>query len=249
VAPDLLKNRFHLSVSFSKPRSDGQLRPTQRVSTSTTPKRHEGHRRHRAPTLWRCRHAILIVEKCQTVLRAGRPLSKPSTSHETTWVQSNSKLARDAQRPSLRRFRAPQSRKWSMETRTRAKQRVPQSPSQRPRAMITEDLSHLRAKARTKKLSRLCSSWARDEDQERITVHAHVAGSDIQTVNAASRRQTCPDPTCGYVHRDNRHGDVLHCVNPSWDCNWQGDVDHVASMTSHQGPKIARSTGSLPMRK
>ena len=32
------------------------------------------------------------------------------------------------------------------------------------------------------------------------------------------------------VHSDNRHGDVFHCRNPYWDCNWQGDVDHVAAM-------------------
>ena len=114
--------------------------------------------------------------------------------------------------------------------RTRAKKRVPQLPSQRPKEIIIEDLSHLRGKGRSKKISRLCSSWARDENKERITVHAYVGGSGIQTVNAAYTSQTCPDPTCGYVHRDNRHGDVFHCRNPYWDCNWQGDADHVAAM-------------------
>ena len=114
--------------------------------------------------------------------------------------------------------------------RTRAKKRAPQSPSQRPREIIIEDLSHLRGKAKSKKISRLCSSWARDENQERITVHAHVGGSDIKTVNAAYTSQTCPNPTCGYVSSDNRSGDVFHCSNPYWDCNWQGDADHVASM-------------------
>uniref|UniRef100_UPI0023F2620E zinc ribbon domain-containing protein n=1 Tax=Ferrimicrobium acidiphilum TaxID=121039 RepID=UPI0023F2620E len=77
---------------------------------------------------------------------------------------------------------------------------------------------------------RLCSSWARNENQERITVHAYVGGSGIKTVNAAYSSQTCPDPTCGYVHSDNRHGDMFHCRNPYWECNWQGDVDHVAAM-------------------
>ncbi|WP_428994700.1 zinc ribbon domain-containing protein [Ferrimicrobium acidiphilum] len=63
-----------------------------------------------------------------------------------------------------------------------------------------------------------------------MTVHAYVGGSGIKTVNAAYSSQTCPDPTCGYVHSGNRHGDVFHCRNPYWDCNWQGDVDHVAAM-------------------
>jgi len=114
--------------------------------------------------------------------------------------------------------------------RTRAKKRVPQPPSQRPREIIIEDLSHLRGKARSQKISRLCSSWARDENQERITVHAYVGGSDVKTVNAAYTSQTCPDPACGYVHRDNRHGDMFHCRNPYWECNWQGDADHAAAM-------------------
>ncbi len=114
--------------------------------------------------------------------------------------------------------------------RTRARKRVPQLPSQRPREIIIEDLSHLQGKARSKNISRLCSSWARAVNQERITVHAYVGGSGIKTVNAAYSSQTCPDPTCGYVHRDNRHGDVFHCRNPYWECNWQGDVDHVAAM-------------------
>ena len=114
--------------------------------------------------------------------------------------------------------------------RTRAKKRIPQHPSQRPREIIIEDLSHLRGKAKSKKISRLCSSWARDENQERMTVHAHAGGSGIKTVNAAYTSQACPDPTCGYVSSDNRHGDTFHCRNPYWDCNWQGDADHVASM-------------------
>ncbi|MHB8344168.1 MAG: zinc ribbon domain-containing protein, partial [Ferrimicrobium sp.] len=114
--------------------------------------------------------------------------------------------------------------------RTRALSRVRQLPSQRPRSIITEDLSHLRGKTRSKKISRLCSSWARAENKERMTVHAHVGGSDVKTVNAAYTSQTCPDPTCGYVSSDNRHGDMFHCRNPYWECNWQGDVDHVAAM-------------------
>ncbi|MHB8190235.1 MAG: zinc ribbon domain-containing protein [Ferrimicrobium sp.] len=114
--------------------------------------------------------------------------------------------------------------------RTRASGRVPQAPSQRPREIIIEDLSHLQGKAKSRKISRLCSSWARAENQERMTVHAHVGGSDVKTANAAYTSQTCPDPTCGYVHKDNRHGDMFHCRNPYWECNWQGDVDHVAAM-------------------
>ncbi|MHB0886799.1 MAG: zinc ribbon domain-containing protein [Bacillota bacterium] len=33
-------------------------------------------------------------------------------------------------------------------------------------------------------------------------------------------------PTCGYVHKDNRHGDRFHCPQ----CGWDGDADVVAGM-------------------
>ncbi len=136
--------------------------------------------------------------------------------------------------------------------RTRANGRAPQHPSQRPKEIITEDLSHLGGKAKSKKISRLCSSWARDENQERIMVHAHVGGSGIKTVNAAYTSQTSPNPTCGYVSFDNRSGDVFHCRNPYWDCNWQGDADHVASMNIKsriQDHQIDRFTPYTEVRK
>jgi len=83
--------------------------------------------------------------------------------------------------------------------RTRARGKVPQLPAHRPRRVIVEDLAHLRGKAKTKKISRMCSSWARSENEERMAVHAYIGGSDVRVVNAAYTSQTCPDPACGYV--------------------------------------------------
>ena len=114
--------------------------------------------------------------------------------------------------------------------RTRKSGKAHRSSTQRPRSIIVEDLSHLQGKAKSKKVSRVCTSWARSVNIERITVHAYVGGSDVETVNAAYTSQTCPDPTCGYVSSDNRHRDTFHCRNPHWDCTWQGDADHVAAM-------------------
>ncbi len=114
--------------------------------------------------------------------------------------------------------------------RTRARGRVTQAPSQRPRLIIHEDLSHLRGKAKSKKLSRLCSTWMRAETEGRMVVHAYRGCSPTKAVNAAYTSQTCPEPSCGYVHADNRSGDRFHCRNPYWDCNWQGGADQVAAM-------------------
>ncbi len=114
--------------------------------------------------------------------------------------------------------------------RTRAKGRVPQIPSQRPSLIVCEDLSHLRGKAKSKKLSRLCSAWARSETQGRMNIHTHRGSSPTKAVNAAYTSQRCPEPDCGYVHKDNRNGDMFHCRNPYWNCNWQGGADKVAAM-------------------
>ena len=136
--------------------------------------------------------------------------------------------------------------------RTRALGKVARSLEQRPSLLVTEDLSHLQGKAKSKKISRMCSSWARRENEERTAVHAFVGGSDVKTVNAAYTSQTCPDPACGYVSKDNRHGDRFHCRNPYWDCNWQGDADYVAANNLFKridDPDISRFTPYIEVRK
>ena len=54
-----------------------------------------------------------------------------------------------------------------------------------------------------------------------VVVHASISGVDAKKVNAVHASQTCPEPTCGYVHEDNSGGDRFHCRNLYWDCNWQ----------------------------
>jgi hypothetical protein len=115
-----------------------------------------------------------------------------------------------------------------------------------------EDLSHLRGKAKSKKISRVCASWARAENEERMAVHAYLGGSEVKTANAAYTSQTCPDPDCGYVLRDNRNGDRFHCRNPYFDCNWQGDADQVAAMNLKSrvdDPLIHRYTPHAEVKK
>ena len=48
---------------------------------------------------------------------------------------------------------------------TRAKCRAPQVAFRRPRALVVEDLSHLGAKSKSKKLLRICSTRMRSENQ------------------------------------------------------------------------------------
>ena len=103
---------------------------------------------------------------------------------------------------------------------------VRQALRSRPAVVAMEDLSHLRGRTRSRKLSRIVSRWARSALRERLEFRSQAGGSRLETVNAAYTSQTCPNPACGYVHRDNRHGDRFHCLR----CGWDGDADVVAAM-------------------
>jgi putative transposase len=96
----------------------------------------------------------------------------------------------------------------------------------RPSVVVVEDLSHMRGRTKSRQLSRIVSRWARSALRERLAFRTQAGGSRLETVNAAYTSQTCPNPTCGDVHRDNRHGDRFHCLH----CGWDGDADVVAAM-------------------
>ncbi len=104
----------------------------------------------------------------------------------------------------------------------------------RPAVVVVEDLPHLRGRTKSRKLSRIVSRWARSHLRERLEFRTQAGGSRLETVNAAYTSQTCPIPTCGYVHKDNRHGDRFHCL----ECGWDGDADVAAGMNLLQRLEI-----------
>ncbi len=96
----------------------------------------------------------------------------------------------------------------------------------RPSVVAVEDLSHLLGRTKSRRLSRIVSRWARSALRERLEFRAEAGCSRLETVNAAYTSQICANPACGFVHRDNRHGDSFHCLQ----CGWDGDADVVAGM-------------------
>lgn len=94
-----------------------------------------------------------------------------------------------------------------------------------PRVIAVEDLSHMPGRTRSHKLSRIVSRWMRSALRERLEFGSEAGGSRLVTVNAAYTSQTCPHPACGYVHRENRHGDRFQCLQ----CGYGGDADVIAS--------------------
>jgi len=93
-----------------------------------------------------------------------------------------------------------------------------------PSTLITERLD-IRGKAKSKHLARLVSQWARGTLKDRIEFLASAGGSRREQVNPAYSSQTCPVPTCGFVHADNRQGDAFQCLK----CGHADDADRVAA--------------------
>jgi putative transposase len=93
----------------------------------------------------------------------------------------------------------------------------------RQSAVIVTEKLDIRGKAKSKKLSRRVSLWARRTLSDRVESLASAGGSCREQVNPAYSSQTCP--LCGYVHRGNRQGDAFQC----WHCGHADDADRMAA--------------------
>ena len=125
-------------------------------------------------------------------------------------------LGRKKQIARQRRQRAEMERLINTAIRQVARQR-------QPKTVATEKLD-IRGKAQSKKISRRVSQWTRSILKERTEFLASVEGFHRQQVNPAYTSQTCP--TCGLVHKDNRHGDAFQCLN----CGHVNVADRVAAI-------------------
>ena len=92
----------------------------------------------------------------------------------------------------------------------------------KPAVVVTERLD-IRGKAKSKHMSRLVSNWHRTTLKERIEFLALVEGFHHKQVHPAYTSQKCP--TCGYVDRDNRAGDIFQCLR----CKHSDHTDRVAA--------------------
>jgi IS605 OrfB family transposase len=92
-----------------------------------------------------------------------------------------------------------------------------------PTIIVTERLD-IRGRAKSKKMSRLVSYWMRSALKERLDFLALVEGFHHKQVNPAYSSQTCP--TCLFVHKNNRRGDIFKCLN----CGYTDHADRVAAI-------------------
>jgi len=92
-----------------------------------------------------------------------------------------------------------------------------------------ENLRGLGGKFRSKRLSRIVSTWARGLLKNRLTFKASAGGSRREQVTPSYSSQMCP--RCGFVHYQNRRGDRFRRTVPvrGLFCGHGGDSDAVAA--------------------
>jgi IS605 OrfB family transposase len=95
-------------------------------------------------------------------------------------------------------------------------QSIQEVMSTRPTLVVVEDLSGMRGRTKSKKLSRQVSLWMRAILKDRLLFKVQAGGSCLQAVLSAYTSQECS--SCGYTHSDNRKGDHFRCL-------WCGMVD------------------------
>jgi IS605 OrfB family transposase len=93
----------------------------------------------------------------------------------------------------------------------------------KPATIVTERLD-IRGKAKSKGMSRLVSYWMRGSLKERLSFLALAEGFCHKQVNPAYTSQMCP--TCLFVHKGNRAGDIFHCLN----CGHTDHADRIAAI-------------------
>jgi transposase len=82
---------------------------------------------------------------------------------------------------------------------------------QSPRQVIIEDISHMRGRTKSKKVSRIVSLWMRGVLQERASFKITARGSRLQAVASAYTSQECSN--CGFTAKENRTGDCFRCLH------------------------------------
>jgi IS605 OrfB family transposase len=90
--------------------------------------------------------------------------------------------------------------------------------------VIVSERLDIRGKAKSKEISRQVSYWMRGSLKERLDFLAPVEGFDHKQVNPAYTSQMCP--TCLFVHKDNRKGDIFQCLH----CGHRDVADRVAAI-------------------
>ena len=125
--------------------------------------------------------------------------------------------------------------KGEADVRRRISQAVRAVLADHPEVVVAEDLTHMRGRTKSRKLSRKVSRWMRQSLRERLDFLSGAGGSRLEIVNAAYSSQECP--ACGYVNRGNRTGDLFRCLK----CGFAAHADRVGAINTmhrHTDPEL-----------
>ncbi|MCK9596439.1 RNA-guided endonuclease TnpB family protein [Candidatus Pacearchaeota archaeon] len=95
------------------------------------------------------------------------------------------------------------------------------------KTIVVEDLKNVKHKTKGKintKFMNKLQRWVYSYFLRRLQLTCEESGVQIHKVNPAYTSQTCPN--CGYIHKDNRIGEVFKCKS----CGYTEDSDYVGSL-------------------
>jgi len=93
-----------------------------------------------------------------------------------------------------------------------------------PDEIVVEKLNFKNSKL-SKKMNRLLSKFGKSEITKKLDAISEELGIKITYVNPAYTSQTCPNPDCGYVAKNNRNKEAFHCKM----CGFKGHADVVGA--------------------
>ena len=94
----------------------------------------------------------------------------------------------------------------------------------KPAKIVYEDLTHMRGKAKSKKMSRLVSLWIRGIIRKRLDFKSLEKDFALKPVNCAYSSSVCPK--CYWPAKANRKGDKFKCKV----CGFAGSSDEIAAI-------------------
>ena len=132
-----------------------------------------------------------------------------------------------------RRFKTSMNHKVSKE--------IVQSAQGTKRAIVLEDLAYIRSRITVRHEQReRHSKWAFDQLRKFIEYKAKMAGILVELIDGRNTSRTCSE--CGYVDKNNRHGQVFKCLA----CGHEENADLNAAKNIKQRAIVNRPIAVCP---
>lgn len=126
-------------------------------------------------------------------------------------------------------------RRFKTSTNHRISKEIVRSAKGTKRAIVLEDLTHIRSRTTVRHEQReRHSKWAFDQLRKFIEYKAKIAGVLVELIDGRNTSRQCSE--CGYVDKNNRRGQVFKCLT----CGYEENADLNAAKNIRQRAAVDR---------